>query len=347
MTVYHSQGATEPTDPGTSDGIPALRRRRRALRIVLLAVVILLLINVLLIKAYTSQGHGSDGLKTQNAGDDSVPAAVRDGGPVLDPQNGRPRSYKMPSRTIALTFDDGPDPTWTPKVLAVLRKYRINATFFMVGTEVARHPGLARQVARDGNEIGAHTFTHPELANIPGWRRDLEYSQTSMAIAAATGKSTTLLRPPYSSVPDALDRDGWGTVLDASRRGYMTVLNNDDSRDWARPGVPKIVQAATPKDESPGDGAIILLHDAGGDRSQTVAALDRLIPSLQQRGYRFATVSGALGKAGNTEAAAGERWRGRALVSAVQVSDAVWNVLWFILIVVGVLTLARTLFMLF
>ena len=345
MTVYHSQGASEPPAPATSDQIPALRRRRRALRIVLLVIVAVLLVNVLLIKAYTSQGHGSDGLKTRNANDDSVPAAVRDGGPVLDPQQGEPRSYKMPSRTIALTFDDGPDPTWTPKVLAVLRKYRINATFFMVGSEVARHPGLARDVVRDGNEIGAHTFTHPELADISGWRRDLEYSQTQMAIAAATGKSTTLLRPPYSSVPDAIDRDGWNTIRDASRRGYLTVLNDNDSRDWARPGVPRIVQAATPRE---GDaGAIILMHDAGGDRSQTVAALDRLIPALQQRGYRFATVSAAVGKAGNTDAAAGLRWRGRALVWAVQVSDAVWNVMWLVLIVVGVLTLARTLFMLF
>jgi cellulose synthase/poly-beta-1,6-N-acetylglucosamine synthase-like glycosyltransferase/peptidoglycan/xylan/chitin deacetylase (PgdA/CDA1 family) len=351
MTVYHSQGAREPSEAPTSDQIPALRRQRRALRIVLLVVFVTLLVNVLLVKAYTSQGHGSDGLKTKAADDDTVPAAVRDGGPVLDPQNGRPQSYKMPSRTIALTFDDGPDPTWTPKVLAVLRKYHVNATFFMVGSEVARHPGLARQVAQDGNEIGAHTFTHPELADISGWRRDLEYSQTQMAIAAATGKTTKLLRPPYSSLPDAIDHDGWNTVLDASRRGYLTVLNDDDSRDWARPGVARIVQNATPSSGGAGGaggaGAIILMHDAGGDRSQTVAALDRLIPSLQQRGYRFATVSEALGKAANAEAAAGERWRGRALVWAVQVSDAVWNVLWLVLIVVGVLTVARTLFMLF
>ena len=291
MTVYHSQGASEPPDLGTSGQIPALRRRRRALRIVLLAVVIVLLVNVLLIKAYTSQGHGSDGLKTQNANDDSVPAAVREGGPVLDPQNGQPKSYSMPSRTIALTFDDGPDPTWTPRVLRVLGKYQIKATFFMVGTEVARHPELARQVAEGGHEIGAHTFTHPELAEIANWRRDLEYSQTQMAIAAATGKSTKLLRPPYSSLPDAVDGDGWNTALDAKRRGYVTVLNDDDSRDWARPGVPRIVQNSTPHGDA---GAIILMHDAGGDRSQTVAALDRLIPVLQQRGYRFTTVSVAL-----------------------------------------------------
>jgi cellulose synthase/poly-beta-1,6-N-acetylglucosamine synthase-like glycosyltransferase/peptidoglycan/xylan/chitin deacetylase (PgdA/CDA1 family) len=344
MTVYHSQGASEPPDLGTSGQIPALRRRRRALRIVLLAVVIVLLVNVLLIKAYTSQGLGSDGLKTQNANDDSVPAAVREGGPVLDPQNGQPKSYSMPSRTIALTFDDGPDPTWTPRVLRVLGKYQIKATFFMVGTEVARHPELARQVAEGGHEIGAHTFTHPELAEIANWRRDLEYSQTQMAIAAATGKSTKLLRPPYSSLPDAVDGDGWNTALDAKRRGYVTVLNDDDSRDWARPGVPRIVQNSTPHGDA---GAIILMHDAGGDRSQTVAALDRLIPVLQQRGYRFTTVSEALHLPANTDAATGLRWRGRALVGAVQAADAVWNVLWFILIVVGVLTLARTLFMLF
>jgi cellulose synthase/poly-beta-1,6-N-acetylglucosamine synthase-like glycosyltransferase/peptidoglycan/xylan/chitin deacetylase (PgdA/CDA1 family) len=344
MTIYRS---SPPPEPEAATGeIPAVRRRRSALRILLLIVLVALLLNVLLVKAYTSQGHGSDGLKDSDATDDSVPAAVRDGGPVLDPHGGQPHSYRVPERTIALTFDDGPDPTWTPKILAVLRKYHVRATFFMIGSEVARRPSLARQVAAEGNEIGAHTFTHPELADIANWRRDLEYSQTQQAISYATGRSTSLLRPPYSSVPDAIDRAGWQTIQDASRRGYVTVLNDLDSRDWARPGVANIVKGATPPGTS---GAIVLMHDAGGDRAETVASLDRLIPRLQQRGYQFKTVSAALGGAVPADAPvrANDRWNGRALVWTVQVADATWDVLWLILIIVGVLTLARTFLMFF
>src|SRR5262249_38330024 len=178
---------------------------------------IALLVNVLLIKAYTSQGHGSDGLKTPHANGDSVPAAVREGGPVLDPQNGQPKSYAMPSRTIALTFDDGPDPTWTPQVLRALRKYQINATFFMVGTEVARHPALGKGAVKAGKERGPPPSPPPNLAATPGGRPTLKYPQTKMATAAATDKSTKLLRPPYSSLPGAIDHDGWDTILDAKR----------------------------------------------------------------------------------------------------------------------------------
>jgi cellulose synthase/poly-beta-1,6-N-acetylglucosamine synthase-like glycosyltransferase/peptidoglycan/xylan/chitin deacetylase (PgdA/CDA1 family) len=344
MTVYHSAKREEPEMP--SGQIPSVRRRRSVLRIFLVVVVIALLVNVLLVKAYTSQGHGSDGLKQSDATDDSVPAAVREGGPVLDPRGGQPHSYRLPDRTVALTFDDGPDPTWTPRILAVLRKYHVQATFFMVGSQVARHPGLARQVAEDGNQIGAHTFTHPELADIAGWRRDLEYSQTQQALVSATGKSTSLLRPPYSSLPDAIDQDGWKTIEDASRRGYVTVLNDLDSRDWARPGVANIIKGATPEGSA---GAIVLMHDAGGDRAETVASLDRLIPQLQQRGYHFSTISAALGGAvpGNQPVRAADRWSGRALVWTVQAADGTWNVLWLILIIVGVLTLARTFLMFF
>jgi len=345
MTVYQSGQVGEPAGPIDTGQIPAIRRRRTTLRVLLLVLAVAVLVNVLLVKAYTSSGHGPDGLKTNNAADDTVPSAVREGGPVIDPNDGQPHSYRMPDHTIALTFDDGPDPTWTPKILRVLHKYNVKATFFVVGSQVAHYPGLAKEIVADGHEIGAHTFTHPELADISGWRRDLEYSQTQMAIAYATGKRTALLRPPYSSLPDAVDQSGWQTILDAARRGYVTVLNDDDSRDWARPGPANIVKSSTPQGSA---GAIILMHDAGGERSQTVAALDRLIPSLQQRGYRFSTVSAALGGAiaGNTPAASGERWRGRALVWTIQAADAVWNILWLILIVVGVLTLARTLFML-
>ena len=149
--------------------------------------------------------------------------------------------------------------------------------------------------------------------------------------------TTRLLRPPYSSFPDALDDAGWSAVRETAGRGYLTVLNDVDSRDWERPGVDAIVRNATPEAEA---GAVVLMHDAGGDRSQTVAALDRLIPALTDQGYRFATVTGG---DGNAPAATGLRWRGHALVGAIRAADGTMWVLWVLLLLVGGLTLARTL----
>jgi cellulose synthase/poly-beta-1,6-N-acetylglucosamine synthase-like glycosyltransferase/peptidoglycan/xylan/chitin deacetylase (PgdA/CDA1 family) len=341
MTVYRSDRRT--VDPATSGHLPAVRRRRTALRWLFALLAIALLVNVLLVGAYTNAGFGPDGLRRPATAGASVPAAVRNGGPVIDASGNEPRSYRMPSRTIALTFDDGPDPTWTPRILEVLRRHRVQATFFVVGSQVARHPELARRLVAEGHEIGAHTFTHPELAGLPGWRRDLEHSQTQMAIAAATGLSTSLLRPPYSSFPNALDDDGWATTREGGRHGYLTVLNDTDSRDWARPGVDAIVRSATPDGNA---GAIVLLHDAGGDRAQTVAAVDRLIPAMKRQGYRFATVSQGLGAAvgpANRPARAGNEWRGNALVWSIRVADATLWLLWVLLVAVGALTLARTL----
>jgi cellulose synthase/poly-beta-1,6-N-acetylglucosamine synthase-like glycosyltransferase/peptidoglycan/xylan/chitin deacetylase (PgdA/CDA1 family) len=339
MTVY--QRRPDPPDATTSGYLPVIRRRRRALRWLVAIVVVVLLCNVLLVEAYANAGFAPDGSPRSAGPADAVPAAVRDGGPIIDASGPRPRSRDLPAGTIALTFDDGPDPRWTPHVLDVLRRHQVPATFFVVGSQVAREPALTRRLVREGHEVGAHTFSHPRLAGMPGWRRDLEHSQTQMALAYAAGVTTSLIRPPYSSSPEALDNAGWSTVREAGRDGYLTVLIDTDSRDWARPGVDRIVANATPEGTA---GAVVLLHDAGGDRAQTVAALDRLIPELKRRGYRFSTISAALGdRATNPPAGAADTWRGGALVWSVRVADATLWLLWALLLLVGVLTLARTL----
>ena len=340
MTVYRGRPVTEMA---TSGHLPAVRLRRRVLRLLLTVVVLALLCNVLLVEAYTRAGFGSDVVRQDAGAVASVPADVHEGGPVLQASAGGMHSLRMPARTIALTFDDGPDPQWTPEVLQVLHRHHVHATFFVVGSQVAKFPGLTHRLVAEGHEIGAHTFTHPQLAELPAWRRSLELSQTQLAIAYATGVSTSLLRPPYSSLPGALDDQGWSAVQDVGRRGYLAVLSDIDSRDWERPGVEAIVRSTTLKGD---DGAIVLMHDAGGDRAQTVAAIDRLIPALQQRGYRFSTVSEALGPVigpANQPARTSDKWRGGVLVWSVQVADATWRALWLALIVVGVLTVARTL----
>ena len=217
-------------------------------------------------------------------------------------------------------------------------------TFFVVGSMVARHPDMAQRVVASGSEIGVHTFTHPDLAGVSDLRRDREIADTELAIAGATGVSTHLVRPPFSSTSDALDDPGYGTVLAAGRQGYVTVLTDVDGEDWQRPGVDAIVRNATPQN---GAGATVLLHDAGGDRAQTVAALDRLIPQLQAQGYRFATVSDAAGLGPHGQPAPSrDRMVGQGLLATVGVAQGVVTLMEIALIGVGGLVIARLVVML-
>lgn len=120
-------------------------------------------------------------------------------GPILDLSGPQPRSAPLPQRTVALTFDDGPDPEWTPKILEVLRRHDVPATFFVVGTQAARHPELVRRELAAGHEVGAHTFTHSDLGAASGLRTNIDLSLSQSALAGAAGIRTNLLRLPYSS----------------------------------------------------------------------------------------------------------------------------------------------------
>ncbi|MFC7272642.1 bifunctional polysaccharide deacetylase/glycosyltransferase family 2 protein [Paractinoplanes rhizophilus] len=326
MTIY---GTPVPAET-------APRPPRRGPRLLFALVALLVIGTVVVVEVYADAGFSPDGTTPRSTATSDVPTAVQDGGPIIGVDGGQPTSQRMPARTIALTFDDGPDPTWTPRILDVLAKHHVPATFFVIGSQVARHPELARRITAEGHEIGSHTFTHPDLAQLSRWRRQLESSQTQLAIAYATGRETALLRPPYSSTADALTDDDYATVRAVGAQGYLTVLDDLDSQDWRRPGIDRIVRNATPRGD---EGAIVLFHDAGGDRAQTVAALDRLIPLLQQRGYRFRTVSGQPNPAAGTA----EIWRGRALAWTVRGSDAVLRLLWILLILAGGLIVVRTL----
>ncbi|MEV0155648.1 glycosyltransferase [Micromonospora sp. NPDC050686] len=281
----------------------------------------------------------------------AVPVDILDGGPVLDVRGEQPRSYRLPAKTIALTFDDGPDPAWTPQVLDVLRRHRAAATFFVIGSQVTRHRDLVRRTALAGHELGVHTFTHPDLGQLPAWRQRMEYAQTQMAVVDAAGVRTSLLRFPYSSLPSAIDDRNWSVIRAAAGLDYLTVVNDLDSRDWARPGVDAILRSMTP---APGAGAVVLLHDAGGDRSQTVAALDRFIPMMQARGYTFTTVSDGVNRArpdaaavvGMVPASTVDRWQATPVRWAILLADATLRGLAVLFVAVGILILARTLLLL-
>jgi cellulose synthase/poly-beta-1,6-N-acetylglucosamine synthase-like glycosyltransferase/peptidoglycan/xylan/chitin deacetylase (PgdA/CDA1 family) len=258
----------------------------------------LVLAAALLISGFTEGALGESPGRPTAAGlggrDRLPPQAVTAGGPVLGLAGDRPFSARARPRTIALTFDDGPDPRWTPALLDVLRRHRARATFFVLGANVAAHPALARRMLREGHELGSHTYTHIDMASAPAWRNRLELDLTQRALAGAAGVRTRLMRIPYSSTPDALTGPQWRVARAAAAQGYLVALADRDTRDWARPGVDRIVASAE-RTRRRGAGAVVMLHDSGGDRGQTVAAVDRLLTRLSDEGHRFTTVSQSLG----------------------------------------------------
>ncbi len=278
-------------------------------------------------------GAGPDGP------DNGVPAVISDGGPVIDLTSGRLDSLVMPPKTVALTFDDGPDPEWTPQVLAELAKYHVPGTFFVVGSRVAHYPDLARAIRASGSEIGLHTFTHPELREVTPTRVDQEFTATQLALAGATGQLSYVIRPPYSSEASALDDAGFGVIQRLGQEGYVTALVDVDSNDWQRPGVDAIVNAVLPAGPT---GGVVLLHDAGGDRSQTIAALDRLIPQMQAEGVTFTTVTAGAGLPPSDFAADPTQLAmGKIMLGAVAVAGGVIAALEWSLLIGGGLVLLR------
>lgn len=190
-----------------------------------------------------------------------------------------------PEKQVALTFDDGPDGRYTPEVLAVLREYDVPATFFLLGQNAARHPELVRRLAQEGHQLGNHTYHHMDLLKASRAEVDAEMDRTSELIRQAAGVSPTVFRPPHGF------RDA-AVVRAAAKRGMRVVDWSVMSWDWEPVSADSIV-ARTLEQVRP--GAIILLHDGEGlndkaDRTQTVAALRRIIPALREQGYRFVTV---------------------------------------------------------
>lgn len=204
------------------------------------------------------------------------PSPARAAPVVAEP--GRTAAPNPPERaprrgTVYLTFDDGPDPTWTPRVLEVLRRHGAHAVFFQVGRNVAAYPDLVRQVRAEGHLVGNHSWSHARLTGLRARAVRLQLDRTD----AALGGRVRCVRPPYG----ATDARVAGLV---EARGQRTVLWDVDPQDWARPGADRLVRRILREVH---DGARILLHDGGGDRRQTVAALDLVLTRLTARGYAF------------------------------------------------------------
>ncbi|MFZ0191174.1 MAG: polysaccharide deacetylase family protein [Streptosporangiaceae bacterium] len=182
-------------------------------------------------------------------------------------------------KRVALTIDDGPSPVYTPQILRLLHRYRVTAAFSMIGVNVQANPGVAREVAHAGHMIVNHTWTHPDLAYLSPVTVYDEMAYGTEAIHRATGRTPDMFRAPYGA---------WSpTVLGWCERMRMTPLDwSVDPRDWSLPGVAAIVDNIMDNTRT---GSIILEHDGGGNRSETVAALKIVLPRLLDEGFRFRT----------------------------------------------------------
>lgn len=267
--------------------------------------------------------------------------------PILEARDGRLHSIQPPAgRRIALTFDDGPDPRWTPQIAAVLKAAHVPATFFVVGSQAARHPGLIRSLVRDGNELGNHTFTHSSLSAGTEWERRHQLELTEATLAGITGHYARFVRPPYSATPDAVSAGQERQLARLAGRRYDIVLADFDSNDWQRKGVARILHDASPPGTT---GGIVMFHDGGGNRAMTVAAVRALIPRLRARGFRFVSLSELAGLSRAVtmpRATAGERRRGVAFKASVQLAFLFIQIFSFVLLAIGVLVGVRAVLLL-
>ncbi|MFD5781272.1 bifunctional polysaccharide deacetylase/glycosyltransferase family 2 protein [Streptomyces sp. NPDC126933] len=310
------------------------------MRYLLPSLILVALLAMLMLRGYVHSEILADHRVRPAAATDEVPDRILGGGPVIDARGSAPaKSLSIPDHKLVLTFDDGPDPVWTPKVLDKLKEYDAHGVFFVTGTMASRYPALVKRMVDEGHEVGLHTFNHPDLSYQTKSRIDWELSQNQLALAGAAGIRTSLFRPPYSSFADAMDNKSWPVAQYLGSLGYITVLDTTDSEDWKRPGVGAISRNASPKH---GKGAIVLMHDSGGDRSQTVAALGHFLPKMQNKGYEFANLTEALGApSAHTPVTGTNLWKGKAWVGAVALSDNITGALVVGLSVIGVLVFVR------
>ncbi|MDR2549314.1 MAG: glycosyltransferase [Desulfobulbus sp.] len=190
-----------------------------------------------------------------------------------------------PSDGVTLTFDDGPDKKWTPQILDILKAKQVKATFFMIGANMEKHPKLVQRILNEGHMIGVHTYSHPNIAQVSEERAHLEFNATQRLLESITGHSTTLFRPPYNADTNPHEQEELVPIKLAQQMGYLTVTEDIDPEDWDKPGV-EVMFDRIQHGRMRG-GNVVLLHDAGGDRSQTVATLPLIIDYLNARGDRI------------------------------------------------------------
>lgn len=207
-------------------------------------------------------------------------------------------AYGLQSKKIALTFDDGPDPQYTPTVLDVLKEKNAKATFFVVGSQAQSYPDIVKRIYDEGNDIGSHTYTHPNISQISSLQLDLELSITQRLISSITDHGTHLFRSPYSEDENPSSKAELDIMNRIDELGYIFVGTGIDSSDWKERNVDSIVDSVVSQAVE-NQSNTVLLHDAGGDRSKTLLALPKIIDKLRENGYELVTVSELLKKSPN------------------------------------------------
>ena len=220
-----------------------------------------------------------------------------------------PSSYKVEyygyhPNEVAISFDDGPDPKWTPKILDILKQKNVKGTFFLIGAEAAENIGLMQRLAREGNEVGNHTYTHPDISEISPQQLDLQIKLTERLFASKLGVQPLYFRPPYDIDEEPETDDQAAPIVPIQNEGYIVVGSKIDTDDWdehPRKSPAQIMESVLNqlqimKGKPQFRGSVILMHDGGGDRSATVAALPVLIDALRADGYTIVPVSALLGK---------------------------------------------------
>jgi len=214
------------------------------------------------------------------------------------------QQYGYHPKQVAISFDDGPDPKWTPKILDILRNKGVKGTFMLIGAEAQQNIGLMKRVVREGHEIGNHTYTHPDISEISNRQLDLEIKLTERLFASKLGIQPLYFRPPYD-IDEEPDTDDEAAPVERIQHDGFTIIGSKmDTNDWnetPRKTPQEITQSIldqlqTMQVKPQFRGSIILMHDGGGNRAATVAALPMLIDALRAHGYQIVPVSELLGK---------------------------------------------------
>ncbi|MDN0198331.1 bifunctional polysaccharide deacetylase/glycosyltransferase family 2 protein [Streptomyces sp. S.PNR 29] len=282
----------------------------------LLALTLSVVFVVLLFEGWTS--HEVDAAKTRRPCTSPVPRAVDESGPVLRRVSGdKVASSAMPRGTVALTFDGGPDPVWTPRLLDLLREHHAHATFFLFGAQAARHPELVRRILAEGHEIGSNTYTGADLGSSSRLRSAMELTLTQKTLAGTAGIRTNLLRMPLTTQVDTLCGAEWTAARRATADGYVLVAADRPDRDPA--------------------------HGLVRQFSQTDLAYQETKDLLGNRhAKRFTTVTDALGMpSADTRVTGVEQWQGKALIWAATTGHAFTDAMTWVLLTLGVLGVVR------
>lgn len=246
---------------------------------------------------------------------------------------------------IAITFDDGPDPRWTPQILNILQQYKVPATFFVMGSHAIAHPNLIKRMVSEGHTLGNHTFNHPDLRLWDKWRVRLELNATQRAIESITGRSTLLFRPPYDADRNPHTLLELKSLMAAQELGYISAMASIDPLDWERPSAEEMVNRIK---QQRLNGKVILLHDGGNDRSNTVQALGPMLEYLQDRGDQivpFHVLLNTTHEALNPIILASDPMPQRVVAgTGLNVLQFLGEITWYFLILATSLLILRTLF---